>query len=261
MKPRQQAADAAAAAETEAMRARAGDRIGRIIDSAKRELAGAAFARAAKRAATLQLGVIRTDDGGAVDCDILDLTASGMRIGLREEIALPDRFVVLLPARRQKFIVARRWERAQFIGVEIIGRSSLASAQKGAARRELNSVAADERGGTSLEYALIIALIAALLVLNISLTGGKSSAAIQSAASALDGSAAAATPSASPSSGSSPSPSPAPTPTLPTPASLPFASGPDAGAGDAAAAAADPLANDAGGNNGKKKKKKGAAPD
>ncbi|MGD9801582.1 MAG: Flp family type IVb pilin, partial [Parvularculaceae bacterium] len=172
-----------------------------------------------------------------------------------QEAALPPQFFVFIPALRLKCAVERRWKRDCAIGVEIRFRKNCGgtvreknpSAERAGAEKgkpvygKRKGFAADRSGGTALEYALLVALIASLIVLGVASSGKEVSGALSDAASALgDGTApegapppdnsgdpAAPSPSPDPSPNSAPS-DPAPGPSDPG-ASDPGASNPGAG--------------------------------
>ncbi len=100
-------------------------RIGKIVISAGEDLSGPGYLRNSKRVAVKRVGVIALRHGGTVDCMVEDFSVAGFRLELFAEAALPPVFILIVPALRRRFIVARRWVNGLAIGVEIRRRMDL----------------------------------------------------------------------------------------------------------------------------------------
>lgn len=195
-------------------------RIGRIIGRAARDIAGPGYQRKDKRALVRHVGLIETADGARHDCLIEDMTGAGMRLTLFNDAELPPQFIVLVPALRLKCAVRRRWKRDGALGVEIRIRANWNGVIGAPRRRPAKAVAAatplcdwinDRRpasgevadaqsqaacgparrfvgeagGGAAIEYALLVALIASVIVIGVASTGVETRGAFSEAASAI----------------------------------------------------------------------------
>lgn len=179
-------------AEGDAAGTRLSGRLSRIIAAAATDIKGLTYQRRSKRRATAHLGQIETPDGRKVDCNILELTDLGMRIGLRSDYAPPPRFFVRIPALRIRYAVCRRWAANHVIGAEILTPLSYATATEpaGIGKKDLAGACMrflkDESGAAAIEYALLAAMMASIIFFGVAVTGRGAHDALAAAARAME---------------------------------------------------------------------------
>lgn len=170
--------------DAEATGKRLSDRLSRIVAAAANDIKGREYQRRMKRRATAHLGQIETPDGRQIDCNILELTDMGMRIGLRSDYAPPPRFFVRIPALRARYAVSLKWTSHGVLGAEIIAplpAGAAAAAFGETCRRFLK----DEGGATAIEYALMTGIAALALIYGARVVSGGASEALSAAAHAM----------------------------------------------------------------------------
>ena len=74
--------------------------LGKIVTIAGEDLSGPGYRRNSKRVAVRRVGVIALRQGGTVDCVVEDFSATGFRLELYGEAALPPVFTLTVPALR-----------------------------------------------------------------------------------------------------------------------------------------------------------------
>jgi Flp pilus assembly pilin Flp len=168
-------------------------RVGRIIAAARHDIKGVTYQRQARRRATAHLGLIETADGRGVDCNILELTDVGMRIGLRATFAPPSHFIVRIPALKIRYAVSLKWTGDHVLGAEILAPLPNADAAKATRRKKsvfgetCRQFLIDESGSAAIEYALLAVMMASIAFFGAAITGESANRAIAAVARALDG--------------------------------------------------------------------------
>lgn len=170
---------------------RLSDRLNRILTLAASDVKGRDYQRRAKRRATAHLGIIEAPDGRQIDCNILELTDAGIRIGLRSDYAPPSRFAVRIPALRVRYAARLKWTSHHVLGAEIIAPLPfdapaertrwMAKALGETGRRFMKG----EGAGTAIEYALLAGVAAIAVVYGVKIVGGPASDAITAASRAM----------------------------------------------------------------------------
>lgn len=89
----------------------------------------AADLRRAKRVRTM-LGARAVFNGGnsVIDCQIRDMSETGVRIVLSEALSLPAEFELQIPSRNRTSRVALRWRLKDMAGLEFLNSKSAAAA-------------------------------------------------------------------------------------------------------------------------------------
>jgi PilZ domain len=79
----------------------------------------AARHRGTRRLRTLLGATITFNQGGStVDCLIRDISESGARLAVPEQVTLPAAFELIIPHRKQRWQVQMLWRRSDVVGVQ-----------------------------------------------------------------------------------------------------------------------------------------------
>lgn len=76
--------------------------------------------RASERTNVNWISIIRLPNGAEVPCSIKDVSASGMKVALPSDVAIPDTFNIRVVGRDLIFNVQQAWRRGHFVGLTIL---------------------------------------------------------------------------------------------------------------------------------------------
>lgn len=76
--------------------------------------------RAHERTTVNWISMIRLQDGSEIPCTVKDVSATGMRLAIPEQIPLPSVFIVKVLGRDLVFQVQQAWRRQHYTGVSIL---------------------------------------------------------------------------------------------------------------------------------------------
>ena len=63
---------------------------------------------------------IFVNDGGAIECQVRDLSTKGARLEVAEEVKVPDEFYLIIKGSSERFRCRRVWQIGTIVGVEYL---------------------------------------------------------------------------------------------------------------------------------------------